>query len=110
VSRPEGVGRISRFRHDFNKPEGSEQRRGFCRHGTIFIACWRNHGTNLRATRNLSWCRNLVEATLRSDRGTNLSRSQKFVTVQKFAGGQMSVSGCPEHDKLSRKQKTPQKP
>jgi hypothetical protein len=48
--------------------------------------------------------RNMVEATLRSDRGTNLSRSQKFVTVQKFDRGQMSVSGCLGHDKLSRKQ------
>jgi len=38
------------------------------------------------------------------------TRSQKFVTVQKFAGGQMRVSGCPGHDKLSRKQESPQKP
>jgi len=43
-------------------------------------------------------------------RGTKLSRSQKFVMVQKLAGVQMRVSGCPVHDKLSRKQKTPQKP
>ena len=46
----------------------------------------------------------LVRSRLRSDRGTMLSRSQKFVMVQKFAGGQMRESGCPEHDKLYRKQ------
>ena len=35
----------------------------------------------------------------------NFNRSQKLVTVQKFAGGQMSVSGYrSQHDKLSRKQ------
>jgi hypothetical protein len=28
-------------------------------------------------------------------RVTNLNRSQEFVTVQKLAGVQMSVSGCP---------------
>jgi hypothetical protein len=48
--------------------------------------------------------------TLVQFRGTKLRRSQKFVTVQNFDYVQMRVSGCPEHDKLSRKQKTPQKP
>ena len=37
AERPEGVGRIISFRHGFHKHEGSEARRGFCRHGINFL-------------------------------------------------------------------------
>jgi hypothetical protein len=36
LSRPEGVGRIFRFRHNFNKAVGSEAWRIFCRHGALW--------------------------------------------------------------------------
>ena len=99
------MGSISLVTFKFSKAAGREARRGFCHHGTILIACRRNRGTNLLATTNLSRCRNLVEAGLRSDRGTNLSRSQKFVTVQKFDQRADERIRVPVHDELSRKQK-----
>jgi len=37
AERLEAVGRISSFRHDFNKAARSEARRNFCHHGTNFM-------------------------------------------------------------------------
>jgi hypothetical protein len=67
--------------------------RTFCRHGTNFIACWRNRGTSLIGAANLSPVTNLVECTGAVSR-YNLSRSQELVTVQDLNCVQMRVSGC----------------
>jgi hypothetical protein len=37
----------------FYKAVESEAWRGFCRHGTIFLACWRDRGTKLLSGRKL---------------------------------------------------------
>ncbi len=42
-------------------------------------------------------------------RGTNIIGATTQVMVEKFAGWQMSVSGCPGHDNLTRKQDAPAK-
>ena len=68
----------------------------FCRHGTNFIACWRDRGTILIGATNLSPVTKLVAGTGAVSR-YNLSRSQKLVTVQYFNCVQMSVSGCNNH-------------
>ena len=59
MRRPEGVGRITSFRHDFSKPVGSEQRRAF-----------------------LPSRYKLVPG--RRDRGTNPAGDQKTITVQEL--------------------------
>jgi len=71
----------------------------FCRHGTIFIACWRDRGTSLIGAVNLSPVTMLVAGTGAVSR-YNLSRSQKSVTVRDFNCGQMSVSGRNNHYKF----------
>jgi hypothetical protein len=68
----------------------SEARRGFCRHGTNFIECWRDRGTSLIGAANLSPVTNLVAGTGAVSR-YKLSRSQKFITVQDLNWGQMRV-------------------
>jgi hypothetical protein len=73
--------------------------RTFCRHGTNFIACWRDRGTSMIGAANLSPVTNLVGGTGAVSR-YNLSRSQKFVKVQEFNCGQMRVSGCNGHYKF----------
>ena len=65
----------------------------FCRHGTNFIACWRDRGTSLIGTANLSPVTKFAASTGAVSR-YNLSRSQKSVTVQDLNCGQMRVSGC----------------
>ena len=70
--------------------------RTFCRHGTNFIAYWCDRGTSLIGAANLSPVTKLVVGTGAVSR-YNLSRSQKFVTVQEFNCGQMRVSGCNDH-------------
>ena len=70
--------------------------RTFCRPGTSFIACWRDRGTSLIETANLSPVTKLVEGTGAVSR-YNLSRSYKFVKVQDLNCGQMRVSGCNNH-------------
>jgi len=55
----------------------------FCRHGTNFIACWRDRGTSLVGAARLSPVTNLVAGTGAVSR-YNLSRSQKLVAVQNF--------------------------
>jgi hypothetical protein len=71
----------------------------FCRHGTNFIACWRDRGTSLIGATNISPITNFVAGTGAVSR-YNLSRSQKFVKVQDKYCGQMSVSGCKNHYKI----------
>ena len=71
----------------------------FCRHGTNFIACWRDRGTSLIGAANLSPVTKLVAGTGAVSR-YKLSRSQKFITVQDFNCGQMRVSGCKNHYKF----------
>jgi hypothetical protein len=73
--------------------------RGFCRHGTNFIAFWRDRGTSLIGATSLSPVTNLVEVTGAVSR-YKLSRSQKFVKVQDFNYVQMRVSGCNSHYKF----------
>jgi hypothetical protein len=72
--------------------------RTFCRHGTSFIECWRDRGTILVGVANLSPITKLLADTGAVSR-YKLSRNQKFITVQEFNCGQMSVSGCNDHYK-----------
>ena len=67
--------------------------RTFCRHGTNFAKHYACRGTILIGAANLSPVTNLVAGTDAVSR-YNLSRSQKFVTVQHLYYGQMRVSGC----------------
>jgi hypothetical protein len=60
----------------------------FCRHGTNFIACWRDRGTSFIGATNLSPVTNLVAGTGAVSR-YKLSRRQKLVTVQKLNCVQM---------------------
>ena len=55
----EAVGRIYRIHFNLSKAVESEAWRGFCRHGTILIACRRNRGTNLLNGRKLVTVQNL---------------------------------------------------
>jgi len=71
----------------------------FCRHATIFIECWRDRGTSLIGAAKLSPVTKLVSGTDAVSR-YNLSRSQKFITVQDFNCVQMRVSGCNGHYKF----------
>ena len=71
----------------------------FCRHGTNFIACWRDRGTSLIGAANLSPVTNLVAGTGAVSR-YRLSRSHKFITVQDLNYVQMRVSGCNNHYKF----------
>jgi len=52
----------------------------FCRHGTNFIACWRDRGTDLNGAANLSPVTNLVGSTGAVSR-YRVDRSQKTVKV-----------------------------
>jgi hypothetical protein len=65
----------------------------FCHHGTNFIEHYACRGTSFIGARNLSPVTKLVAST-----GAvslyNLSRSQKFITMQDFKCGLMRVSGC----------------
>ena len=70
----------------------------FCRHGTNFIACWRDRGTSLIGATILSPVTKLVGSTGAVSR-YKLSRSQKFITVQELNCVQMRVSGCNGHYK-----------
>ena len=96
LRRPEGVGRITRFRHDFSKPKGAKHGTCFCRHGTILIeegaiaiqTRWRseNHhgagigskpvvqhrGTILIGARNLSRYRSLLACSCAYPGATNM--------------------------------------
>jgi hypothetical protein len=65
----------------------------FCRHGTNFIACWRDRGTSFIGATNLSPVTNLATGTGAVSR-YNMSRSQKFITEQKLNCVQMRVSRC----------------
>ena len=71
----------------------------FCRHGTNFIACWRDRGISLIGATKLSPVTKLVAGN-GAVSGFKLSRSQKFITVQDLNCGQMSVSGCTDHYKI----------
>ena len=71
----------------------------FCRPGTNFIEHYACRGTSLIGAANLSPVTKLVAGTGAVSR-YNLSRSQKFVTVQDFNCGQMRVSGCNNHYKF----------
>ena len=73
--------------------------RGFCRHGTNFIACCRDRGTSLIGAATLSPVTNLVAGT-GAVSGYKLSRRQKFITVQDFNCVQMSMSGCKNHNRF----------
>jgi hypothetical protein len=73
--------------------------RTFCRHGTNFIACWRDRGTILIGAASLSPVTKLVAGT-GAVSWYKLSRSQKFITVQDLNYVQMSVSGCMGHYKF----------
>jgi hypothetical protein len=82
-------------------PAAAKRKRGrtFCRHGTNFIACWRDRGTILIGAGKLSRYRILIAGTGAVSR-YNLSRSQKFITVKDFNCWQMRVSGCNNHYKF----------
>src|SRR4030043_355870 len=73
--------------------------RTFCRPGTNFVKHYACRGTRLIGAANLSPVTNLVEGTGAVSR-YKLSRSQKFITVQDFNCGQMSVSGCKNYYKF----------
>ena len=66
--------------------------RTFCRPGTNFIEHYECRGTRLIGAANLSPVTKLVAGTGAVSR-YRLSRSQKFVMVQKYYCGQMRVSG-----------------
>jgi hypothetical protein len=92
-----------RARSNYPAPAGPESCHGarrvwrtFCRHGTIFIAFWRDRGTILIGAARLSPVTNLMAGTGAVSR-YKLSRSQKAVTMQDFNCGQMRVSGCNGH-------------
>jgi hypothetical protein len=92
------------FVTEFYQPVGSEAWRNFCRHGTILIAWWRNRGTKFLATSNLSWCRIWFEAGCAAIAVQICHGARTLSWYTDFTSGQMRVSGCPGHDKLSRKQ------
>ena len=71
----------------------------FCRHGTNFIACWRDRGTSLMRAIYLSPVTNFMRC-IGSVSRNNLSRSQKFITAQDLNCVQMCVSGCKNHYKI----------
>jgi len=68
----------------------------FCRPGTIFLEHYECRGTSVIEAVNLSPVTKLVAGTGAVSR-YNLSRSQKFITVQDFNCGQMRESGCNDH-------------
>jgi len=68
----------------------------FCRPGTNSIEHYVCRGTSLIGAANLSPVTKLVAGTCAVSR-YKLSRSKKFITVQKYNCGQMSVSGCNNH-------------
>ena len=70
--------------------------RTFCSYGTNFFKCWRDRGTSLIGVGKLSRYRIFVMGTGAVSR-YNLSRSQKFITVQDLNCGQMWESGCIYH-------------
>jgi len=70
--------------------------RTFCRLGTNFIEHYECCGTILIGAANLSPVTKLVAGSGAESR-YNLSRSQKFVKMQDFNCGQMSVSGSNGH-------------
>jgi hypothetical protein len=70
--------------------------RTFCRPGTNFIEHYTCRGTSLIGATNLSPVTKLVAGTGAVSR-YNLSRSQKFITVQDLNCVQISVSGCNNH-------------
>jgi len=91
------AGRLSRC-----KPACRQARRvwrTFCRPGTSFIEHYACRVTNLIGAANLSPFTKLGEGTGAVSR-YNLSRSQKFVTVQDLNCVQMRVSGCNNHYKF----------
>ena len=73
--------------------------RTFCSLSTNFIEHYACRGTRLIGAANLSPVTKLVAGTGAVSR-YKLSRSQKFVKVQDFNCGQMSVSGCIYHYKF----------
>jgi hypothetical protein len=73
--------------------------RTFCRPGTNFIEHYECRGTSLIGASKLSTCRIFVRSTRAVSR-CNLSWSLKFVKVQDYNCGQMSVSGCRNHYKF----------
>jgi len=74
----------------------NEAWRTFCHHGTNYIEHYACRGTSLIGASKLSRYRILIGGTGAVSR-YSLSRSQKFVTIQEFNWGQMSVSGCDNH-------------
>jgi hypothetical protein len=64
-----------------------------------FCELYECRGTRLIGAANLSTVTNLVAGTGAVSR-YKLSRSQKFVKVQKFICGQLRVSGCKNHYKF----------
>jgi len=73
--------------------------RTFCRHCTNFIEHYACRGTSLIGAGKLSRYRIFIGSTGAVSR-YNLSRSQKFITVQDFNCVQMRVSGCKNHYKF----------
>jgi hypothetical protein len=68
----------------------------FCRPSTNFIEHYACRDTSLIGASSLSPVTNLVTGTGAVSR-YNLSRRQKFITVQVFNCGQLCVSGCNGH-------------
>jgi len=73
--------------------------RTFCRPGTKFYEHYACRGTSLIGAEKLSRYRMFVAGTCAVSR-YKLSRSQKFVKVQDFNCGQISVSGYSGHYKF----------
>jgi hypothetical protein len=74
----------------------NEAWRTFCRPGIKFIEHYECRGTSLNGAANLSPFTKLVAGTGAVSR-YKLSRSQKFIKVQKFNCGQMRESLCNGH-------------
>jgi len=71
--------------------------RGFCRHGTNFIACWRDRGTSLIGAAILSPVTKLVTCTCAVSRYKAKSKPENCQGIMEINCEQMSVSGCKNH-------------
>jgi len=98
VTRREHRARSGYFSHEAVTVQGGYGAL-FASHGTKFNEHYACRGTRLIGATNLSPVTKLVAGTGAVSR-YKLSRSQKFIKVQKYNCGQMSVSGCNDHYKF----------
>ena len=86
----------------------NEAWRTFCRHGKNFIEYYECRGTRLIGAANLSPVTKLVASTGAVSR-YNLSRSQKFITVQDLIACRCACTGAKTITNLSWEQEQKQK-